>query len=308
MNRRKYWVIKVSEIINIKEEIEVALEMLSEDPESMEDEIIELYNLFLKLVDEVELKSMLSGEEDQKIAIFTIHAGSGGTEAQDWAQMLMRMYKRLFEKLDLKAEEVDFLPGDIVGVKSITFEVTGNYPYGFLKSEHGVHRLIRLSPFDSQHKRHTSFASVSVMPEAEDVELALDLNDIRVDTYRSSGAGGQHVNKTDSAVRLTHIPTNIVVQSQAQRSQLLNKEFAMKVLKARLYQMKLEEEKKKWSEIGGEKLDISWGSQIRTYTFHPYNLVKDHRTDFESGNTQAVMDGELVAFINEYLHKFGKKY
>ncbi len=308
LNRRKYWIEKISLLDELKEEIDLILEMIEEDPDSIDNELETVFKKFSSTLDEVELKSMLSGEEDKRNAIFTIHAGSGGTDAQDWAHMLLRLYKRFFDKMDFKYSEVDYLAGDLIGTKSVTFEVSGNYPYGFLKSEHGVHRLIRLSPFDTQHKRHTSFASISVMPVADDVEIDLDLNDLRIDTYRASGAGGQHVNKTDSAVRITHIPTNTVVQSQAQRSQVVNKEYALKVLKAKLYQMKLEEEKKKWSDIGGEKLDISWGSQIRTYTFHPYNMVKDHRTNYDTSNTQSVMDGEIEDFIKEYLHKFGKKY
>lgn len=307
LNRRKYWIEKIEILDEKRDEIELILEMLDED-NTAEEELKNSYNSFANLVKEVELKSMLSGDEDKRDAIFTIHAGSGGTEAQDWAHMLLRLYKRFFDLVGLRYSEVDYLAGDLVGTKSVTFEVSGNFPYGYLKSEHGVHRLIRLSPFDTQHKRHTSFASISVMPVADDVEIEIDSNDLRIDTYRASGAGGQHVNKTDSAVRITHIPTNTVVQSQAQRSQMLNKEYAMKVLRAKLYQVKLEEERKKWDSISGEKLEISWGSQIRTYTFHPYNMVKDHRTNFETGNTQSVMDGEIEEFIKSYLHKFGKKY
>lgn len=308
INRRKFWLENIDIADELLEEAELFLEMALEDTESNEpEEFIKSFNKFKNKIEDLETRSMLSGEADDKNAIFSIHAGSGGTEAQDWAAMLYRMYKRYFDEMGFKVAEIDFLPGDIVGVKSVTVEITGEYAYGYTKSEMGVHRLIRLSPFDAQHKRHTSFASVSVMPEAEDIEVELDMGVVRVDTYRASGAGGQHVNKTDSAVRLTHEPTGIVVQSQAQRSQTLNKEFAIKVLKAKLYQQKLEEENKKRQELEGEKKEISWGSQIRTYTFHPYNLVKDHRTNSEVGNTQNFMDGNILPFVKEYLLKFGNK-
>lgn len=271
------------------------------DADDLLPEAEELYSRLQHEVDDIEMRSMLSKPEDNKHSIFTIHAGSGGTEAQDWAAMLTRMYTRFFTSMGFEYEEVDFLAGDLVGVKSVTFEVRGDFVYGFLKSESGVHRLIRQSPFDTQHKRHTSFASVFVIPEADDLEIDFDWKDVRVDTFRSSGAGGQHVNKTDSAIRLTHIPTGIVVQSQAQRSQNANKEFATKVLKARMYQKKLEEEKARLAQIEQGKMDNSWGSQIRTYTFQPYTLIKDHRTGEESGNINAVMDGDLERFVKSYL-------
>jgi peptide chain release factor 2 len=217
--------------------------------------------------------------------------------------MILRMYTRYFDANGFKYNEIELLPGDLVGVKTVTLEVKGEYAYGFLKSESGVHRLIRISPFDSAHKRHTSFASVYVMPEVDDIEVIIDPKDLRIDTYRASGAGGQHINKTDSAVRITHVPTGVVAQSQSQRSQVFNKEAAMKMLKARLYQQKLEEEKEKLSEIEGNKKEISWGNQIRTYTFHPYNLVKDHRTNAETSQVQDVMDGDIDLFIEAYLLK-----
>lgn len=309
ITQKKYWVNGINNATQLKGDIEALFEMIQEEDEDSQKEIIvELNNhfeAFLKLVDDMELKGMLSNPEDSKDVIFTIHSGSGGTEAQDWANMILRMYTRYFDANGFKYSEIELLPGDLVGVKTVTLEVKGEYAYGFLKSETGVHRLIRISPFDSAHKRHTSFASVYVMPEVDDIEIVIDPKDLRIDTYRASGAGGQHVNKTDSAVRVTHVPTNVVAQSQSQRSQLLNKEAAMKMLKARLYQQKIEEEKSKLSEIEGNKLEISWGSQIRTYTFHPYNLVKDHRTNVESGNVQAVMDGDLQKFIKSYLLKFG---
>lgn len=279
--------------------------MIGEDGEE-EEYLLELESVlksFTALALDLELKSMLSKPEDQKTAIFTIHAGSGGTEAQDWANMLLRMYTRFFDSFGFKYKQVDFQPGDIVGVKSVTMQVEGDYAFGYLKAETGVHRLIRISPFDAAKKRHTSFASVYVTPVFDDVEVELDMKDVRVDTYRASGAGGQHVNKTDSAVRLTHIPTGLVAQSQAERSQVMNKEFAMKMLKSKLYQKKLEEEKAKQADLADNKMEISWGSQIRTYTFQPYNLVKDHRTNYETGNTSAVMDGDLEQFIRQYLLK-----
>jgi len=316
INYKKYWVDKVKEIDNLHEEVDIYFEMSLENltindnsKESSENEETckELNSCYSKLVtkiDEIELRGLLSKPEDKRDAIFTIHAGSGGTDSQDFAETMYRMYSRYFDKMGFKTQQVDYLPGDLVGIKTITIEVSGEYAYGYLKAETGVHRLIRLSPFDSQHKRHTSFVSVAVIPEADDIEISLDMNDVRVDTYRASGAGGQHVNKTDSAVRLTHRPSGIVVQSQAQRSQMLNKEFATKVLKAKLYEQKLEEEKKKMSKIEGDKMEISWGSQIRTYTFHPYSLVKDHRTNIETGNINAVMDGDLEKFVKGYLLKF----
>ncbi len=304
INQKKYWLSNIEKADNYLEEIEMIFEMIDEEEEENLNFIEELNKTaqkFQELTEELELRGMLSRAEDKKDCIFTIHAGSGGTEAQDWAEILERMYLRFFDKMELKAVKVDFLPGDIGGVKTVTYEVSGDYAYGFLKCESGVHRLIRISPFDAAHKRHTSFASVSVIPESEDIEVNLDMKDVRIDTYRASGAGGQHVNKTDSAVRMTHLPTGITAQSQSQRSQLMNKEYALKVLKAKLYEQKLEEEKDRMAALEGQKKDISWGSQIRTYTFHPYSLVKDHRTNIESGNIGAVMDGELEKFVKGYL-------
>ncbi|MFO7810567.1 MAG: peptide chain release factor 2 [Candidatus Delongbacteria bacterium] len=309
ITRKRYWITSVEKASILKKDIKDLFEMLTEDEISSKDVITEIKTTFAEyknIVEELELKGMLSAPEDQKNCLFTIHAGSGGTEASDWANMLLRMYTRFFDRMDFKWQEVDLIPGDTVGIKSVTIEVKGEFPYGFLKSESGVHRLIRISPFDAASKRHTSFASVYVLPEADDIEITIDPSDLRVDTYRSSGAGGQHVNKTDSAVRITHIPTGLVAQSQNQRSQAFNKETAMKMLKAKLYQQKLEEEKAKMDTLEGEKKEISWGSQIRTYTFQPYNLVKDHRTGLETGNTGAVMDGELIRFVRGYLIKFGK--
>ena len=245
---------------------------------------------------------MLSGEHDRANAIVSIHPGAGGTEAQDWADILMRMYLRWVELKGFKAEVVDFLPGDEAGVKSVTFTVTGEYAYGYLKAEVGVHRLVRISPFDSNKRRHTSFASVFVYPEIED-DIEVDINeaDIKVDTFRASGAGGQHVNKTDSAVRMTHMPTGIVVQCQNERSQHKNRAVAMKLLRARLYELKLEEQEAKLQEFSKDKRDIAWGSQIRSYVMQPYRLIKDHRTGFETGNIDPVLDGALDGFIEAYL-------
>ncbi len=253
-------------------------------------------------IDDLELRSLLSDPDDQKNAILTIHPGAGGTESQDWAEMLLRMYLRWIEKKGFESQILDLQPGEEAGIKDATIEVRGNYAYGFLKAEAGVHRLVRISPFDFNQRRHTSFASVFVYPEIEsDVEVEIDPNDLRIDTFRASGAGGQHVNKTSSAVRITHIPTGIVVTCQSERSQHRNREAAMKILRARLYQLKKQEEREKLSEIESQKKEIAWGNQIRSYVFHPYTLVKDHRTGVETGNVQAVMDGELDPFIRAYL-------
>ena len=247
------------------------------------------------------VKIVLSGPQDRKNAILSIHPGAGGTESQDWAQMLTRMYLRWAERTGLKAEVVDLLPGEEAGIKSATIEMTGEYAYGYLKSEIGVHRLIRISPFDASKRRHTSFASVSVIPEVEDVEVVVKDEELRVDVYRSSGPGGQGVNTADSAVRITHLPTGIVVACQNERSQLRNRDTAMRILKSRLYQVYEKKQREEVAELTGEKKDIAFGSQIRTYTFHPYQIIKDHRTGVEVGNVDAVMDGEIDAFIEAFL-------
>ena len=245
---------------------------------------------------------MLSKPEDTQDAIVSIHPGAGGTESQDWAQMLYRMYTRWVEKQDFKLELIDYQPGEEAGIKDVTFEIKGDYSFGLLKSEAGVHRMVRLSPFDSNNRRHTSFASVFIYPSADDnIDIQIEQSDIRIDTYRASGAGGQHVNKTDSAVRITHLPSGIVAQCQNQRSQHKNKNQAMKILKARLFQLELDKEKEKNKELENKKMEIGWGSQIRSYVFHPYQLVKDHRTKLEIGNTQSVMDGSINKFIRAYL-------
>jgi peptide chain release factor 2 len=245
---------------------------------------------------------MLSGELDAKNAIVTIHPGAGGTESQDWAEMLLRAYLRWTERRGFKREMMDYQPGDEAGIKSATFTVMGDYAYGLLSAEAGVHRLVRISPFDQAARRHTSFASVYVWPElGDDIEVEIEEKDLRIDTFRSSGAGGQHVNVTDSAVRLTHLPTGIVVSCQNERSQHKNRASAMKVLKARLYDMKLKEQQAKLDQIGGEKKDIAFGSQIRSYVLHPYQMVKDHRTKFQVGDVNRVLDGDFDEFIKSYL-------
>ena len=249
-----------------------------------------------------ELKMMLGSEQDPLNAILSIHAGAGGTEAQDWAEMLLRMYLRWAERKGLEATIIDYLPGDEAGIKSVTCTLRGEYAYGFAKAEIGIHRLVRISPFDAGARRHTSFASVFVYPEVDDrIVIEIDEKDLRIDTYRSTGAGGQHVNKTDSAVRLTHLPTGIVVQCQNERSQHKNKAMAMKYLRSRLYEMKLREQNEKLDEINKTKKDIAWGSQIRSYVLHPYRMVKDHRTNLETGNVNRVLDGDIDDFIEAYL-------
>ena len=247
------------------------------------------------------VKIVLSGPQDRKNAILSIHPGAGGTESQDWAQMLTRMYLRWAERTGIKAEVVDLLPGEEAGIKSATIEMTGEYAYGYLKSEIGVHRLIRISPFDASKRRHTSFASVSVIPEVEDVEVVVKDEELRIDVYRSSGPGGQGVNTADSAVRITHLPSGIVVACQNERSQLRNRDTAMRILKSRLYQIYEKKQREELAELTGEKKEIAFGSQIRTYTFHPYQIIKDHRTGVEVGNVDAVMDGEIDAFIQAFL-------
>ena len=260
-----------------------------------------------KEIDRLEISNLLSGKHDSNNAIITIHPGAGGTEAQDWAEMLYRMYTMWAEKNGYKLEELDYLDGDGAGLKSVTFSVTGEVAYGYLKGESGVHRLVRISPFDSAGRRHTSFASVEVIPEvSDDLDIQLDPNDLRVDTYRSSGAGGQHVNKTESAIRITHIPTNIVVSCQTQRSQLQNRETAMKMLISKLMELKERENKEKIEDLKGVQREIAWGSQIRSYVFCPYTMVKDHRTNFEMGNVDAVMNGEINDFIDAYLKNNAK--
>lgn len=276
--------------------------LLIDKDEELEKELEKSTKKLLKDIDSLEIQTLLSGKYDYNNAILTIHPGAGGTESQDWAQMLYRMYLKWASANNFSVKELDFLPGDEAGIKSVTFLVSGPYAYGNLKCEMGVHRLVRISPFDSNSRRHTSFASLEVLPEiTDDIEIDINPNDLRVDTYRASGAGGQHINKTDSAVRITHIPTNIVVACQSERSQIQNRETAMRMLKSKLFDLKEKEQKERIEDLKGVQRDIAWGSQIRSYVFHPYSMVKDHRTNYEVGNTEAVMDGNINDFIEAYL-------
>jgi len=284
------------------EDIEIMIELSEEEEETFISEIEkglkELTNEFQK----IEIETMLRGERDSHNAILAIHPGAGGTESQDWAQMLMRMYLRWAERHNFKPEIIDILPGEEAGIKSVTIMVSGEYAYGYLKSEAGIHRLVRISPFDASKRRHTSFASVFVYPEIEeDIEIDIKDDELKIETFRASGAGGQHVNKTSSAVRITHISTGIVVQCQNERSQHKNKATAMKILRARLYELKRLEQEKKMEGLTPEKKDIAWGSQIRSYVLQPYQMVKDHRTNMEAGNVTAVLDGDIDLFIEAYL-------
>nr|WP_330387966.1 peptide chain release factor 2 [Anaerobium acetethylicum] len=285
------------------EEIETLLEMgYEENDESLIPEIEAGLNSFIKTFEDMKIKTLLSGEYDRDNAIVTLHAGAGGTESCDWTSMLYRMYCRWAESKGYKVEVLDYLDGEEAGIKSVTFQVNGENAFGYLKSEKGVHRLVRISPFNSAGKRQTSFASCDVMPDIEeDLDIEINDDDLRIDTYRSSGAGGQHINKTSSAIRITHIPTNTVVQCQNERSQHSNKDKAMQMLKAKLYLLKQQENADKVSDIRGEVKEIGWGNQIRSYVMQPYTMVKDHRTNEESGNVNSVMDGNIDMFINAYL-------
>jgi peptide chain release factor 2 len=285
------------------EDLEVLLELAQEesDQQAFKEVAADLARLGQTFHD-WELRLLLGAEDDQKNAIITIHAGAGGTEAQDWTQMLLRMYLRYCERKGFKTETIDLLEGDEAGVKSVTFTASGPYAYGFLKSESGVHRLVRISPFDASGRRHTSFAAVQVLPEADDrIDIDIQEKDLRVDVFRASGPGGQHVNKTSSAVRLTHLPTGIVIMSQTERSQHRNRDLAMKVLKARLYDLERRKQEEKKQEIQDSQREIAWGSQIRSYTLQPYRLIKDVRTRYETGNVEAVLDGDLDPFVEAYL-------
>ncbi len=296
---------------NIEKDIEnnsEFLEMLKiEEDRDIEKELETNIEKVKQELDNLEVATLLSGKYDNCNALVTIHPGAGGTEAQDWAEMLYRMYTRWCEANGFKLEELDYLDGDEAGLKSVSFQVSGDYAYGYLKSEHGVHRLVRISPFDAGGRRHTSFASVEVLPEIKDDEdVYINPDDIKMDVYRASGAGGQHINKTSSAVRLTHIPTGIVVSCQTQRSQFQNKDTAMKMLKSKLINLKEKQNKETIDDLKGNQMDIAWGSQIRSYVFCPYTLVKDHRTNYEMGDVQKVMNGDLNGFINEYLKYLAK--
>ena len=289
-------------VVNLNDLIELAA---AEEDDSFATEIQKELDELLKAIEEAEFKSMLSGKDDNRNCILNIHSGAGGTEAQDWADMLMRMYFRYGEQNNFKMTLLDVLDGDGAGIKSATIEVTGEYAYGYLKAENGVHRLVRISPFDSNKRRHTSFASVFVFPEIDDtIEIEINPADLRIDTYRSGGKGGQNVNKVETAVRITHIPTNTVAACQSERSQTQNKMNAMKLLKSKLYQKEVEKQEEALDEIEKTKMKIEWGSQIRSYVFHPYNMVKDHRTDVETSDTQGVMNGDLNRFIKAFLLKF----
>ena len=288
-----------SEIENL---VELANLLQEEYDDELANELFKNYKKASKNFEKLELETLLNGKYDANNAIITIHPGAGGTESQDWAEMLYRMYTRWATKNDYEVKEMDYLEGEEAGLKSVTFEIIGRNAYGYMKSEKGVHRLVRISPFDSGGRRHTSFASVEVLPEiSDDIEIDINPDDLRVDTYRASGAGGQHINKTSSAVRITHIPTNIVVACQSERSQLQNRETAMKMLKSKLFDLKEQEHKEKIEDLKGIQKDIAWGSQIRSYVFCPYTMVKDHRTNYEVGNVQAVMDGDLDGFMESYL-------
>lgn len=288
-------------LVQKAEDVEVLFEFLNEN-QVEEEEVKKELNSFSNLLKEFELKLILNGDNDSNDAIITIHPGAGGTESQDWAEMLYRMYSMWAESKGFKFNVIDFQNGDEAGLKDCTVEISGDYAYGLLQAEIGIHRLVRISPFDSNSRRHTSFASVSVSPAVnEDIDIEINQKDLRVDTFRSSGAGGQHVNKTDSAIRITHIPSGIVTQCQTQRSQHKNKEQALKVLKSKLFQLEMEKQLLNKKELEGEKKDIGWGSQIRSYVFHPYNMIKDHRTKHEVGNIKSVMDGDIDDFIYSYL-------
>ena len=278
-------------------------ELLDMEPDvEMAKDIIKSTQKIEKRLEKFEISTLLSGKYDSNNAIVTIHPGAGGTESQDWAEMLYRMYTRWADKNGYKVSELDYLEGEEAGIKSVTFEIIGENAYGYMRGEMGVHRLVRISPFDSGGRRHTSFASVEVLPEiTDDIEIEINPDDLRIDVYRSSGAGGQHINKTSSAVRITHLPTGIVTSSQAQRSQLQNRETAMNMLRAKLFQLEEEKKRKQTEELKGNQKEIGFGSQIRSYVFHPYNMVKDHRTNFETSDVNGVMDGKLDNFIYAYL-------
>ena len=301
---------KKTSFIKVRDELDNVIEvndmLLQENDEELCQELIKDSKRLEKTIENMELELMFSGKYDKNNAIITLHPGAGGTESQDWAEMLYRMYTKWAVSNGFTVKELDYLEGDEAGIKSVTALVSGENAYGYLKCEMGVHRLVRISPFDSGGRRHTSFASLEVLPEiTEDIEIEINPEDLRIDTYRASGAGGQHVNKTDSAIRITHIPTNIVVNCQSERSQIQNRETAMKMLKSKLLDLKEKEQKERIEDLKGVQKDIAWGSQIRSYVFHPYSMVKDHRTGHETGNTEAVMNGDLNEFMKAVL--IGKK-
>ena len=297
---------KKENLFRIKEELENNIEvneiLLTENDDELAEELVRNTEKLEKAIEKMELEQMFTGKYDKNNAIITLHPGAGGTESQDWVEMLYRMYTKWAISNGYTVKELDYLEGDEAGIKSVTALISGENAYGYLKAEMGVHRLVRISPFDSGGRRHTSFASLEVLPEiSENIEIDINPDDLRVDTYRASGAGGQHVNKTSSAVRITHIPTNIVVTCQSERSQIQNRETAMKMLKSKLLDLKEKENKERIEDLKGVQKDIAWGSQIRSYVFHPYSMVKDHRTGYETGNTEKVMNGDLNEFMRAYL-------
>lgn len=302
-NALKEQVNQLSDLNDAYENLDLTYELVKEEnDEELLAELVEEITILSQKMNEFELQLLLSEEYDSKNAILELHPGAGGTESQDWGSMLLRMYTRWGEKRGFKVETLDYLPGDEAGIKSVTLLFKGHNAYGYLKAEKGVHRLVRISPFDSSGRRHTSFVSCEVMPEFDEtINIEIRTEDLKVDTYRASGAGGQHINTTDSAVRITHLPTNTVVTCQNERSQIKNKAQAMNMLKAKLYQLEIEQQQADLDEIRGEQKEIGWGSQIRSYVFHPYSMVKDHRTSAETGNLGAVMDGDIDMFIDAYL-------
>ena len=312
LTRMKQLQNKVEKFEKLEDEFNNISEMnnllLEEPDESLVSDVLKDTKNLEQSLEELELETLLSGKYDKNNAIITLHPGAGGTEAQDWVGMLYRMYSKWATSNGFSIKELDYLEGDEAGIKSVTALISGENAYGYLKSEMGVHRLVRISPFDSGGRRHTSFASLEVLPEiTDDIEIEINSDDLRIDTYRASGAGGQHINKTDSAVRITHIPTNIIVACQSERSQIQNRETAMKMLKSKLLELKEKEQKEKIEDLKGEQRDIAWGSQIRSYVFCPYTMVKDHRTNYEVGNIEAVMNGDINGFIQSYLKMISKK-
>lgn len=303
----KQWTVPLTEAAEQAEDLQLMAEMaVEEKDEATADEVRAATKQLEKKIEKLDFQFLLSGPDDERGAVLEIHPGAGGTESQDWGQMLLRMYTRYFERQGWKFNTLDLQAGDTAGIKSVTLEITSPFSYGYLKSESGVHRLVRISPFDAQNRRHTTFTSVFVYPLVDDdVEVEIDPADLRIDTYRAQGAGGQHVNKTDSAIRITHNPTGIVVQCQNERSQLRNRESAMTMLRAKLYQKELEARQKERDAVEAEKMEIAWGSQIRSYVLQPYTKVKDHRTEHETGNSTGVLDGDLEPFIDSYLRWLG---
>lgn len=308
INENKNLIAEYKAIETLFHDEEILIEFIDMGENDFISELQDKHKKLEKEIDELDVKLLLNEKYDDNNAIITIHSGAGGTEACDWVDMLYRMYSRWFNQKNYKITQLDFMAGDSVGIKSITLLVEGEYAYGYLKAEKGIHRLVRISPFDANKKRHTSFASLDVLPEVDNsIEIKINSADLRVDTFRASGAGGQHVNMTDSAVRITHLPTGIVTSCQQERSQLLNKEKAMKVLEAKLLDLEIQKQEKEMKKIQGEQSDIGWGNQIRSYVFQPYTMVKDHRTNCESGNIKSIMDGDIDNFINAYLRALKHK-